>query len=86
MELLKISELIALLQKAQDQFGDMPVGAYSADYCYELGKKDDLMGVSLRVMTDMSGASAQALPGLDLSTDEEGPSSDKFLTIFYLDQ
>lgn len=84
MDLLKLSELIAMLHKAKAEFGDIPVGAYSAEYCYELGKPEDLMPISLRVMAAYASSSADKLPGVDLLSGEQEPSS-KFLAIFYRD-
>ena len=82
---MKISELVSLLQQAQTKFGDMPVGAYSAEYCYELAKPEDLMDVSLRVMTSYAGASAKQLPGIDL-LDESNVEPSLFLALFYNDR
>lgn len=83
---LFVSEMILLLQQCVEEFGDMPVGAYSAEYCYELGKAEELMSVSLRVMTSYGGSSADNLPGIDLSSDSSLALDDKFLTIFYNDK
>jgi hypothetical protein len=82
---MKISELISLLQQAQTKFGDMPVGAYSAEYCYELAKPEDLMDVSLRVMTSYFCSSADRLPGVDL-LDESNVEPSMFLVLFYNDR
>lgn len=83
---LFVSEMILLLQQCVAEFGDMPVGAYSAEYCYELGRTEDLMSVSLRVMSSYAGSSAQSLPGIDLASDRSSTLDDKFLTIFYHDK
>lgn len=83
---LSVSALIALLQKCIAEFGDMPVGAYSAEYCYELGRTEDLMTVSLRVMSSCAGSSAENLPGIDLASDRSSTLDDKFLAIFYNDK
>ena len=82
---MKTSELIALLQQAQAKFGDMPVGAYSSEYCYELAKPEDLMNISLRVMTSYSCSSPEQLPGVDL-LNETAHEPDLFLAIFYNDR
>lgn len=81
----RVSEMITLLQKCLEDFGDIPVGAYSAEYCYELGKTEDLMSVSLRVMSSYGGSSADNLPGIDLENGSDG-LGEKFLTIFYNDK
>jgi hypothetical protein len=83
---LFVSEMILLLQQCVAEFGDMPVGAYSAEYCYELGRAEDLMSVSLRVMSSYAGSSAENLPGIDLASDRSSTLDDKFLTIFYNDK
>lgn len=83
---LSVSELIVLLQKCIEEFGDMPVGAYSAEYCYELGRTEDLMDISLRVMSSYAGSSADNLPGIDLASDRSSTLDDKFLAIFYNDK
>lgn len=83
---MQLSELIQALQKAEAKFGDMPVGAYSAEYCYEIGKREDLMGISLRVMTGYAETNASALPGIDPASDDDGNMPNKFLTIFYSDE
>lgn len=83
---LFVSEMILLLQQCVAEFGDMPVGAYSAEYCYELGRNEDLMSVSLRVMSSYAGSSADNLPGIDLSSDRSSTLDDKFLAIFYNDK
>jgi len=80
-----VSEMILLLQKCLEDFGDIPVGAYSAEYCYELGKTEDLMSVSLRVMSAYGGSSADNLPGIDLKNGSDS-LGEKFLTIFYNDK
>jgi len=82
---MKISELISLLQQAENKFGDMPVGAYSAEYCYELSKPEDLMEVSLRVMTSYLCSSEQQLPGVDL-LGKSDIEPNLFLTLFYSDR
>ena len=82
---MKISELIALLQQAESRFGDMPVGAYSAEYCYELSKPEDLMDISLRVMTSYCGPSPAQLPGVDLLGESDVDPS-LFLALFYNDR
>lgn len=82
---MNISELIALLEQTKSKYGDMLVGAYSAEYCHELAKADDMMDIALRVMTAYSNASATNLPGLDPATDMQEGIPSKFLTIFYLD-
>lgn len=82
---MQLSELIATLQTVEAKFGDMPVGAYSAEYCYELGKADHLMGIQLRVMTSYADANASTLPGINPTADSEEDAPSKFLTIFYLD-
>lgn len=83
---LYVSEMILLLQQCVAEFGDMPVGAYSADYCYEVGRAEDVMRVSLRVMSSYAGSSAESLPGIDLASDRSSTLDDKFLTIFYHDK
>lgn len=83
---LFVSEMILLLQQCVAEFGDMPVGAYSAEYCYELGRTEGLMSVSLRVMSSYAGSSADNLPGIDLSSDRSSTLDDKFLAIFYNDK
>jgi hypothetical protein len=83
---LFVSEMILLLEQCVAEFGDMPVGAYSAEYCYELGRAEHLMSVSLRVMSSYAGSSAENLPGIDLSSDRSSTLDDKFLTIFYNDK
>ncbi len=82
---MKISELIPLLQQAESRFGDMPVGAYSAEYCYELAKPEDLMSISLRVMTSYDCSSAEQLPGVDLLGESDVQPS-LFLALFYNDR
>ena len=82
---MKISELISLLQQAESKFGDMPVGAYSAEYCYELAKPEDLMSISLRVMTSYGCSSEHNLPGVDLLGESDVAPS-LFLALFYSDR
>lgn len=83
---LYVSEMILLLEQCVAEFGDIPVGAYSSQYCYELGKAEDLMSVSLRVMTSYAGSSSENLPGIDLTSDRSSNLADLFLTIFYDDK
>ena len=83
---LLVSELIALLQQCLAEFGDIPVGAYSAEYCYELGRTEDLMDISLRVMSSYAGSSADNLPGINLAGDRASDFDKQFLTIFYNDK
>lgn len=81
---MKLSELIAILQKAEAKFGDMPVGTYCAEYCYELAKADDMTGIAVRILTDYSNASAEDLPGIDPTGYTQESDLSKFLTIFYI--
>ena len=83
---LSVSELIVLLQKCIAEFGDMPVGAYSAEYCYELGKAEDLMDISLRVMTSYADSSAENLPGISIAGDRSPALNKQFLAIFCNDK
>lgn len=83
---LYASEMLLLLQRCIKEFGDMPVGAYAAEYCYEIGMPKDLMKVSLRVMSSYASSSAENLPGIDLAQDDSTTASPKFLAIFYHDQ
>lgn len=82
---MNISDLIMLLEQAKDKHGDMPVGAYSADYCHELAKADDTMDIALRVMTAYCHSSATNLPGIDPAENMQENAPSKFLTLFYLD-
>lgn len=82
-----ISELINILEKAKDNFGDIPIGAYSAEYCYEIKGKDDLFNVELRVLEAHERAtSASSLPGTNPLTMEGRDESAHFLVIFSLDE
>lgn len=80
---MKLSELIAILQKAEAKFGDMPVGTYCSEYCYELTNADDMMGITVRILTDYSNASAVDLPGIDPTWDMQESDFSRFLTIFH---
>jgi len=82
-----ISELINILEKAKDNFGDIPVGAYAAEYCHEIRSKDDLMDVELRILEAYERQSqAASLPGTNPLTMEGKDKSAHFLVIFYLDE
>lgn len=82
-----ISELINILEKAKDNFGDIPIGAYSAEYCHEIKGKDDLFNVELRVLEAYERAtSASSLPGTNPLTMEGRDGSAHFLVIFSLDE
>jgi len=82
-----ISELISILEQAKQNFGDMPVGAYSAEYCHELRGKNDLLDLELRVLAAYERKTlATSLPGTNPATMEGQDQTARFLTIFYLDQ
>lgn len=81
---MKLSKLIGQLQKAFDKYGDIPVGAYSKDYCGDLEEETETYEIQFRVMCDMGST----LPGV--SMDEEESQSEKtagnhFGVIFYQD-
>lgn len=82
-----ISELISILEKTKQSFGDIPVGAYSAEYCHELSSQDDLLNIELRVLSAYERRTvATSLPGTNPSTMEGQEQTTHFLTLFYLDQ
>jgi len=82
-----ISELISILEQAKETFGDIPVGAHSAEYCHELSGKNDLLDVELRVLSSYERSTiATSLPGTNPATMEGQDQTARFLAIFYLDQ
>jgi hypothetical protein len=82
---MNISELAKILLLAKDKYGDIAVGAYPAEYCYELSKPEDMMNIAPRIMTDHSNASATNLPGIDPVAGQQECAGDNFLVLFHLD-
>lgn len=66
---MKISKLITILNKAQQKYGDIEVGAYQADFANEVGVDVSLDRVQFRVISTIAG-----LPGDDLGEAEVAAS------------
>ena len=63
---MKISKLISALNKAQQKYGDIDVGAYQADFANEVGVDVNLEQVRFRVISTLAG-----LPGDDLGEEDQ---------------
>jgi hypothetical protein len=81
---MKLSKLIGQLQKALDKYGDISVGAYSKDYCGELGEETETSEIYFRVMHD----TGSDLPGVSMDEGEaevEKTACSYYGVIFYQD-
>lgn len=81
---MKISSLIAQLEKAKQKYGDINVGAYSQDYAQDVDSENAMWPFVFRVVSN----GAACLPGVSMDEDEEQQCEappEHFGVIFYKD-